>query len=212
MVDINTHRVIDLIPSRDFNDVSNWLKTYPNLQVVSRDGSITYKNAINTSHPNAIQVSDRFHILKNLTSYCKDYLVQYFKPKVHIELDNIVVQSMDETLTSSNKNKKMTLEMKISKVIKLLENGTSKTKACKQLNMDIRVLNKLLEMTELERLTYLKSSQQKFHEEKVENKIKLINLVREMYINKYSMRAIAKELGISRKTVSDYLNKTITVV
>ena len=69
MVDIDTHRVIDLIESRDLIDVQDWLGTYPNLLVVSRDGSITYKKAITTSHPMAIQVSDRFHILKNLTNY-----------------------------------------------------------------------------------------------------------------------------------------------
>jgi len=46
MIDIKTHRIIDLIPSRDCVDVVNWLKSYPNLKVVSRDGSITYKKAI----------------------------------------------------------------------------------------------------------------------------------------------------------------------
>ena len=63
MVDIETHRVIDLIPSRECNDVVEWLKTYPNLKVVSRDGSITYRNAITKAHPEAVQVSDRFHLL-----------------------------------------------------------------------------------------------------------------------------------------------------
>lgn len=33
MVDIETHRVIDLIPSRECEDVVEWLKTYPNLKV-----------------------------------------------------------------------------------------------------------------------------------------------------------------------------------
>ena len=43
MVDIETHRVIDLIPSREGKNVVEWLKTYPNLNVISRDGSITYR-------------------------------------------------------------------------------------------------------------------------------------------------------------------------
>lgn len=87
MVDIETHRIIDLIDSRDCEDVVEWLKSYPNLQVVSRDGSVTYSNAITLAHPSAIQISDRFYILKNLTSYCKDYLIKYFEPKVIIEAD-----------------------------------------------------------------------------------------------------------------------------
>ena len=48
--------------------------SYPNLKVICRDGSITYKSAIETAHPNAMQVSDRFHLLKNLTEYGVEYL------------------------------------------------------------------------------------------------------------------------------------------
>lgn len=46
MIDIDTHRVIDMIFSRELNDVTKWLKTYRNMQIVSRDGSITYNKAI----------------------------------------------------------------------------------------------------------------------------------------------------------------------
>jgi transposase len=66
--------MIDMIFSREVNEVTNWLKTYPNIQIVSRDGSVTYNNAISSAHPKAVQISDRFHLLKNLTTYCKDYL------------------------------------------------------------------------------------------------------------------------------------------
>lgn len=55
------------------------LKEYQNIKVFSRYGSIIYSSVIAYSHPNAIQISDRFYILKNLTSYCKDYLSKYIK-------------------------------------------------------------------------------------------------------------------------------------
>lgn len=66
MVDLDTHRVIDLIESRDKEDVVKWLKTYPNIQVVSRDGSLTYAAAIKDAHPRVLQVSDKFHLLEEL--------------------------------------------------------------------------------------------------------------------------------------------------
>ncbi|WP_353847545.1 transposase [Clostridium sp. CMCC3677] len=62
MVDIETHAIVDMIESREYNDVVTWLREYPNIKLFSRDGSITYNNAIKTSHPDSIQVSDRFHI------------------------------------------------------------------------------------------------------------------------------------------------------
>ena len=35
MVDLGSHRIIDLIPSRETADVRKWLATFPNIQVVS---------------------------------------------------------------------------------------------------------------------------------------------------------------------------------
>jgi transposase len=51
MVDIDTHRIIDMIPSREQQDVVAWLKTFPNLTFISRDGSISYAKAIKEAHP-----------------------------------------------------------------------------------------------------------------------------------------------------------------
>jgi transposase len=42
MVDLETHRIIDLIDTRETYTVAGLLKIYPNLQVISRDGTLTY--------------------------------------------------------------------------------------------------------------------------------------------------------------------------
>ena len=59
MVDIDVGRIIDLFESREAGDIAKWLSTYPNIEVVSRDGSTEFAKAISAAHPNAIQVSDR---------------------------------------------------------------------------------------------------------------------------------------------------------
>ena len=46
MVDIDTHRIIDLLPSREVDDVAQWLSSFPNLEIVSRDGSVSYNSAV----------------------------------------------------------------------------------------------------------------------------------------------------------------------
>lgn len=74
MVDIDTHRVIDLLASREVEDVSEWLKSYPKLAVVSRDGSVSYKSAIEQAGAHIKQVSDRFHLLKGLTDAAKKFI------------------------------------------------------------------------------------------------------------------------------------------
>uniref|UniRef100_UPI001E4845D9 transposase n=1 Tax=Sporosarcina beigongshangi TaxID=2782538 RepID=UPI001E4845D9 len=60
-------RVIDLIESRVKEDVVSWLSLFPNIKYVSRDGSLTYAAAIREAHPEAHHISDRFHLVKNLT-------------------------------------------------------------------------------------------------------------------------------------------------
>ncbi|MGI6649302.1 MAG: transposase [Bacillota bacterium] len=212
MVDINTHRVIDLIPSRECADVVEWLKTYPNLKIISRDGSITYHNAITTAHPDAVQVSDRFHLLKNLTSYCKDFLMKCFKPKVIIEIPKKTGADTVETQDPSVQNKKLTLAEKSNRALVMLAEGISKTQICRQLNMDIRTLDKLMGMSDEERNLYVKSSMELSHGQKVLKKQELINTVRDMHERKCSIRSIAKELQLSRQTVAKYLDKGLTAV
>ena len=64
MVDLETRKIVDMIESREAEDVSRWLSEYPNLQIVCRDGSNAYAAAITAAHPGAAQINDRFHILK----------------------------------------------------------------------------------------------------------------------------------------------------
>jgi len=212
MVDIETHRVIDLIPSRECKDVVEWLKTFPNLKVVSRDGSITYHNAIKTAHPEAVQVSDRFHLLKNLTSYCKEFLMNYFKAKILIKVPEKPQVNVTATSEVSVTNKKLTLEEKSNRAFSMLAEGFSKTQLCKQLNIDIRTLEKLMGMSKVERDLYVKSNMELSHEQKVLRKQELIKAVKTMHLEKFSIRSISKELQLSRQTITRYLSETITAI
>src|SRR6266852_3180132 len=57
---------IDLLAERSVETVSAWLKQHPSLEIVSRDGSSEYASAIKKGAPQARQVSDRWHLVKNL--------------------------------------------------------------------------------------------------------------------------------------------------
>ena len=64
--DLEHNQPIDLLPDRSVETVSAWLKKYPSLDIVSRDGSSEYASAISKGAPQARQVSDRWHLVKNL--------------------------------------------------------------------------------------------------------------------------------------------------
>lgn len=77
IVDLERHRVMDLLPNRDVATVATWLRNHPSIQVVSRDRSGTFAQAITTALPHAQQVLDRFHLLQNL----RDVLERFFLTK-----------------------------------------------------------------------------------------------------------------------------------
>lgn len=147
MVDIHTHKIIDIINSHEQEDVVNWLKTYPNLRVISRDGSITYRNAISKAHPRAIQVSDRFHLYKNIT----DYAVSYLRRKLNIVLKVSTDENQEAGLTniySTEYNSNLTPAEKYDRLIQLQRKGKNRTQICTLLNLSSRTYNKLINATE----------------------------------------------------------------
>ncbi|QHW01066.1 ISL3 family transposase [Spirosoma endbachense] len=66
LVDLETHQVVDLLPDRETAALKNWLNEHPGVEVVSRDRASTYALAAAQAAPQAIQVADRWHLLKNL--------------------------------------------------------------------------------------------------------------------------------------------------
>ena len=196
-----------MIFSREINDVTKWLKTYPNIQIVSRDGSITYNNAISLAHPKAIQISDRFHLLKNLTTYCKDYLTRLFKPQVVINKD---IDTSTNLKFCVNENKNISQHEKALKSINMINCGYTKTKVCKIINMNIRTLNKILKLSEDDINYYGKNKLTLIQEERLKAKQELINKIREMKNNYCSVSKIDEHLNLDRRTVTKYLNPNTT--
>jgi transposase len=64
--DLERSQPIDLLPERSVETVAAWLQKHPSIEGVSRDGSSEYASAIKTGAPQARQVSDRWHLVKNL--------------------------------------------------------------------------------------------------------------------------------------------------
>ncbi len=63
IVDLITRKVIDLLPYREADTLSKWLKGHPEITVVRRDRSSIYAMGIRNGAPQASQIADRFHLL-----------------------------------------------------------------------------------------------------------------------------------------------------
>lgn len=77
LIDLERHRPIDLLPDRESTTVADWFKEHSGVEVVARDRSLQHMEGITQGAPAAIQVADRFHLLKNVVDVLKEFLNQH---------------------------------------------------------------------------------------------------------------------------------------
>jgi transposase len=66
LIDLERHCGIDILPGRDGEELKKWLKEHPGVEIIARDRWTAFANAASEAAPQAKQVADRWHLLKNL--------------------------------------------------------------------------------------------------------------------------------------------------
>ncbi len=76
IIDLETHRLIDILPDREAESVKQWLSAHPEIEVVSRDRAGAYADGAAQGAPQAQQIADRWHVCKNLGDAVETYFVR----------------------------------------------------------------------------------------------------------------------------------------
>lgn len=66
LVDLELHQPVDLLADRTSASLEQWLKEHPGVEIISRDRANDYAEGSRCGAPTAVQVADRFHLIKNI--------------------------------------------------------------------------------------------------------------------------------------------------
>jgi transposase len=84
LVDLEQHRPVDLLPDATAVGFAAWLKMHPGAAIISRDRGGAFADGARAGAPNAIQVADRFHLLRNLGAVVKRVLQRHASRVQHV--------------------------------------------------------------------------------------------------------------------------------
>ncbi len=206
MIDLQTHCIIDMIDSRQTEDVSKWLEQYPNIKLVVRDGSIGYRAAINEAHPNAIQINDRFHMVKNLVKAITKVLQRVIVGRIEIPLTSEASKLRYEYLLSLTRRERI-LEAK-----RLRKKGISYAKIASQLNVSATTIKKYVNIKNKDIPIEHISIREKEHIDAI-NKLNVkVKIVRDLYNKGLSIKEISKSTGYYSNSINRYISNDFNPV
>ena len=76
LIDLETHHPVDLLSERSADALAKWLQAHPGVKIISRDRSNEYAKGASNGAPDAQQVADQFHLVKNLREALELFLEQ----------------------------------------------------------------------------------------------------------------------------------------
>jgi len=79
LCDLERGKVIDLLPDRSAESTEQWLRAHPGAEIISRDRASLYAEAVSKAAPRAVQVADRWHLMRNLSEALVDALAPHHR-------------------------------------------------------------------------------------------------------------------------------------
>ena len=96
IIDADSHIPLEIVPSREKEDVARALRKYTGATIISRDRSLAYAGAIKAARPRVKQVADKFHLVKNCGEHVSNQLKASMS-QIQAEVEDVVSDKKTET-------------------------------------------------------------------------------------------------------------------
>lgn len=157
LVNLDLHRVMDLLPDRSSESFANWLNRHPGIATVARDRCGLYAEGAAIGAPGAQQVADRFHLVLNLSTTVEKVLEERSRYLVlpppdcgavpaevqHATAPNEPAIPASPQLTASQQRRQRRLA-RYEQVMDLYRRGYSKKAISRELGIETKTIRRWL--------------------------------------------------------------------
>jgi transposase len=156
MVNLDLHRVVDLLPDRAAESFSEWLKQHPEIATISRDRCGIYAEGAAMGAPQSQQIADRFHLVLNLSATMERVLEERSRQLVLPPAEDAFTEPVSPSLdpgsnagttapraTSAQLRRQRRLE-RYEQVVSMFNSGQSQAAIARALGMGRKTIRRWL--------------------------------------------------------------------
>ncbi len=213
LVDLELHQVIDVLAERSSQTSADWMRDHPEIIYVSRDRGKDYAQGASEGAPQAVQVSDRFHLMKNFVeaiesevSRCYRHLrqMQLALPTSDLPAPNEWRQAPEADAERKRLARLADKQERYTQVKDLLSRGLSAKEIGQQLAMPVRTVYRWQEREGC-------PAHQSPHPKRPD-KQERYEQIKELRLHGLSQKEIAQRLAIGVRTVQRWQGLETTQV
>lgn len=158
---LKTHKPVALLEGRD-TSLGEWLEKHPEVSLISRDRSGSYAKIIAEKVPWAVNVADRFHLLKNLLDATKSFIKCNVPETIIVETDEEtsakVITAIESNPLTQDKQKRFENQKRkkriVRKVKKLRKEGFKISEIVSKTGLDPKTVRRYVRLDIKEAATY----------------------------------------------------------
>lgn len=157
LLDMATHRPVDVLPDREADTLAAWLRRHPEIQIICRDRAGAYAEGACIGAPQAFQIADRFHLWRNLCESAEKTVAAHHGCRCRAGARATAPEANpDAPMVAAAPARTYALaertRARFEAVHACLSRGLSRNATARQLNLDIQTVRRFANATHVEQL------------------------------------------------------------